>query len=250
MKTAIIVQARMGSSRLPGKVLKPILGRPMLSFQLERLQKVKQAQLLVATTMKPADHAISKFCAENSIECYRGPERDVLARYYLAAKFVAADTIVRVTADCPLIEPELIDQALTIYQSLPAPMSYVSNMLEPTYPYGMAVEIFSFTSLQMAHENAALGAEREHVTPYLYWHPELFHLHSLTQKQNLSQHRWTVDTPEDFELVERLLSHLYPINPSFRSKDILKLLKKHPDWSEINSKVQQKTVNQIDRPEQ
>lgn len=235
MSTAIVVQARMGSTRLPGKVLKDIAGRPMLSYQMERLRRVKRAErIVVATTDQPADDAVERFCQKEKIACVRGSEHDVLARYHLAIERFPADVVVRITADCPLIDPAIVDEAIAAYEP-----DYVSNMLETTYPYGMAVEVFSAQALREAHREAKDPAEREHVTPFIYRHPERYRLRSLTMAPNLSHHRWTVDTPEDFELVSRLLKTL---KPHFTLQDVLAVLDDHPDWCAINAHVEQKAL--------
>lgn len=235
MSTAIVVQARMGSTRLPGKVLKDIAGRPMLSYQMERLRRVKRAErIVVATTDQPADDAVERFCQKEKIACVRGSEHDVLARYHLAIERFPADVVVRITADCPLIDPAIVDEAIAAYEP-----DYVSNMLETTYPYGMAVEVFSAQALREAHREAKDPAEREHVTPFIYRHPKRYRLRSLTMAPNLSHHRWTVDTPEDFELVSRLLKTL---KPHFTLQDVLAVLDEHPDWCAINAHVEQKAL--------
>jgi spore coat polysaccharide biosynthesis protein SpsF len=240
---AIIVQARMGSTRLPGKVLKPIAGRPMLSYQVERLRRVRLADsIIVATTTNIADDAIVGFCAGEGILCVRGSESDVLSRYYDAAKAKRAKSIVRVTSDCPLIYPELVDQMIGYFTDLPESFDYVSNMIKPSWPYGMAVEVFSIAALSEAHEKASAPAEREHVTPYIYWRPDRFRIKSVQMIPDLSHHRWTVDTPEDFELVTRILEVLYPKNPHFTLEDVLDLLSANPAWEYVNRHVAQKIV--------
>ena len=225
----------MGSTRLPGKVLKDIAGRPMLSYQMERLRRVKRAErIVVATTDQPADDAIARFCQKEKIACVRGSEHDVLARYHLAIERFPADVVVRITADCPLIDPAIVDEAIAAYEP-----DYVSNMLETTYPYGMAVEVFSAQALREAHREAKDPAEREHVTPFIWRRPQRYRLKSLTMAPNLSHHRWTVDTPEDFELVSRLLKTL---KPHFTLQDVLAVLDEHPDWCAINAHVEQKAL--------
>ena len=225
----------MGSTRLPGKVLKDIAGRPMLSYQMERLRRVKRAErIVVATTDQPADDAVERFCQKEKIACVRGSEHDVLARYHLAIERFPADVVVRITADCPLIDPAIVDEAIAAYEP-----DYVSNMLEITYPYGMAVEVFSAQALREAHREAKDPAEREHVTPFIWRRPQRYRLKSLTMTPNLSHHRWTVDTPEDFELVSRLLKTL---KPHFTLQDVLAVLDEHPDWCAINAHVEQKAL--------
>jgi spore coat polysaccharide biosynthesis protein SpsF len=238
----IIIQARMGSTRLPGKVLKPIAGRPMLFYQIERLRRVKFSErIVVATTTSDADDPIVKFCAAQGIECTRGSELDVLSRYSDAARQFDASTVVRVTSDCPLIDPELIDRAIAAFFGSNHP-DYVSNMLEPTWPYGMAVEVMTAAALSEANREARNSSEREHVTPFIYGHPERFRLESLTMTPNCSHHRWTVDTPEDFQLVTNIIENLYARKADFNMEDVLKLLAEHPDWACINAHIQQKSV--------
>jgi len=225
----------MGSTRLPGKVLKDIAGRPMLSYQMERLRRVKRAErIVVATTDQPADDAVERFCQKEMLACVRGSEHDVLARYHLAIERFPADVVVRITADCPLIDPAIVDEAIAAYEP-----DYVSNMLEITYPYGMAVEVFSAQALREAHREAKDPAEREHVTPFIWRRPQRYRLKSLTMAPTLSHHRWTVDTPEDFELVSRLLKTL---KPHFTLQDVLAVLDEHPDWCAINAHVEQKAL--------
>lgn len=243
MNTVVIIQARMTSTRLPGKVLLPIAGRPMLSYQIERLRRARRPnRIVIATTTNATDDPIAAFCAAEGIDCTRGPEHDVLARYFQAATRFAADTIVRVTSDCPLIDPPLIDRAIAIFVDANGGYDYVSNMIEPTWPYGMAVEVFSAQALAEAQAEATDAAEREHVTPFIYWRPGRYRLKSMTMQPDLSKQRWTVDTPEDFELVSRIIESIYPENPGFGMADVLALLEKHPDWAEINRGVVQKAV--------
>jgi spore coat polysaccharide biosynthesis protein SpsF len=241
-KVVIIIQARMTSTRLPGKVLLPVLGRPMFSFQIERLKKVRGAnQIIVATTVNSTDDPIVAFCADESLDHVRGSEHDVLSRYVLAAHKSSADVVVRVTSDCPLLDPELVDKMILEYFGDARP-DYVSNMLVPTWPYGMAVEVFSAAALFEAEAEPSDPVEREHVTPFIYRHPERYRLHSVTRQVDLSDHRWTVDTPEDFELITRILTELYPGNPDFHMDDVLKLLDRNPDWVKINQHIQQKKI--------
>lgn len=245
MTVEIYVQARMGSTRLPGKVMMQVLGQPLLKFQIERLQQVKQADaIVILTTTSPKDDVIVDFCKENRILCYRGPEDDVLGRYYQSAQKRKPDTIVRITADCPLIDPEVVDEVITAFKDSSPPYDYVSNSLISTYPRGLDTEVFSFSALEKAFHNGHEPYEREHVTPYLYGHPELFRLKNVASPVNLAHHRWTVDTPEDFHLIRLILENLYPKNPQFRLKDVLGLMEKHPDWVAINAHIQQKDPKQ------
>jgi len=241
MRTLAIVQARMTSTRLPGKVLKTILGRPMLSLQLERMRRSRRLDgIVVATTTNAADEPIVVLCGREGVPVHRGSEDDVLGRYAGAAREFDAGVVVRVTSDCPLIEPGLIDESVGLLADGGGKFDYVSNMLHPTYPYGLAVEAFPARVLFEADAAARSEAEREHVTPYIYAHPERYRLHSLRRSPDLSHHRWTVDTPEDFELVSRIFGALYPREPAFGMEQVLELLAKHPDWSEINRHVVQR----------
>lgn len=240
MSTVVIVQSRMGSTRLPGKVMMPLAGKPILSRLLERLDRMKVPhRTVVATTTSAADDILANFCAEHGVDCFRGSEEDVLSRYFAAAQQFGADLIVRVTADCPLLDPAVIDQAVEAMAVAHGSIDYVSNMLKPTYPYGMAVEVFSMRSLTLAHQNANQIAEREHVTPYIYWNPDQFRLQNIALSSDLSHHRWTVDTSQDYELVKLIFEKLYPSRPHFGLNDILKLMDEHPDWSMINQAIQQ-----------
>ncbi len=237
----LIVQARMGSTRLPGKVLKPIAGRPMLSYLLERLRRCRLVErMVVATSILPVDDPIVDLCEQDSCMVVRGPEVDVLTRFAMAARTAGAGTVVRVTADCPLLEPALVDHAIDSFTT--GACDYLSNMQPPTWPYGMAVEVMTRRALEEAAAEARDQAEREHVTPFLYWRPERYRIHSITRQPDLSMHRWTVDTPEDFELVSRILGALYNDHPNFEMDDVLELLTRHPDWIEINRHVEQRTV--------
>jgi spore coat polysaccharide biosynthesis protein SpsF len=242
-KVVIIVQARMGSTRLPGKHLKQILGRPMLSFLIERLRRVKKAQeIIIATTDQLIDEKIIKVCKEEKVNYFRGDEENVLDRYYQTAKKFKAKIIVRITADCPLIDPEIIDRTINVFLDNYPKFDYVSNSLNHTFPRGMDVEVFSFESLKKVVKWGMSSEEKEHVTPYYYRHPEKFSLENVENEKNLSSFRLTVDTPEDFFLISKIIQELYPLNPNFTLVDILNLLAKHPDWLVINSKVQQKKL--------
>ena len=239
MKTLIIVQARMTSTRLPGKVLLSLDGEPMLSRLVERLRRVRRADgLVIATTTNATDDPIAALCAQLGVACHRGSEHDVLSRYADAARLHGADVVVRITSDCPLIDPALVDQLIACYQE--GDCDYLCNMLPPTWPYGMAVEVFSASALQQAHAEATQASEREHVTPFLYWHPARYRLRNVASPIDLSLHRWTVDTPEDYDLVRRLFEALHPTRPEFTLADVLAAMDAHPDWLHINQHVEQK----------
>lgn len=241
MSTQIIVQARMTSTRLPGKVLLPLAGQPMLVRLIERLRRVQRADgIVVATTVNASDDPIAAVCDSLGVPVHRGSEADVLSRYAEAATRFGATTVVRITSDCPLIDPQVVDQMLDAYSA--HSVDYLSNMLPPSWPYGMAVEVFSNEVLQQAHAQAREAAEREHVTPFVYWRPERFRLHNLACASDLSQHRWTVDTPEDYALVQRIFETLHPQQANFTMDDVLRLMQAHPDWMRINQHIEQKTA--------
>ena len=247
MTTLIIVQARMSSTRLPGKVLLPLAGEPMLTRLIERLRRVQRADgIVVATTTNASDDPIAALCAQLGVPCHRGSEHDVLSRSADAARLHGADVVVRITSDCPLIDPALIDQVIAVYEE--GESDYVSNMLPPTWPYGMAVEVFSAAALAQAHAEATQAAEREHVTPFIYWHPERYRLRNVASPVDLSHHRWTVDTPEDYELVRRLFDSLVPAHPAFTQADVLALRDTHPDWVANNQHIQQKPATDTQKP--
>ena len=228
-----IVQARMGSTRLPGKVLKDVSGYPLLWHVVDRLYKAKKLdKIVVATSTGPSDDRISDFCEKEGISCYRGSEDDVLDRYYGAAKYFVADTIVRITADCPLIDPHLLDKVVEVYLS--EGCDYASNTIERTYPDGLDVEVFSFQSLENASSNSLLASEREHVTPYIWKNPHLFKICQVTQECDLSSLRWTVDLPQDLEFVRIIYKHLYQPKKIFMTKDILRLIGEHREYLDIN----------------
>lgn len=228
-----ILQARVSSTRLPGKVLKHILGREMLLRQIERILRSKAIDhVLVATSTAPSDDPIEQLCANNYISCYRGSLVDVLDRYYQAAKIYNTDYLVRLTGDCPLCDPALIDQVIAYHIS--GDFDYTSNTIETTFPDGLDVEIFSLSCLEEAWVKSALPSEREHVTPYIYNMPKRFKIGSFKNDVDLSYLRWTVDEPEDFMLVTKIYEALYPCNNSFAVKDILLFLNNNPELKTFN----------------
>lgn len=234
MSIVAIIQARMSSSRLPGKVLEPILGKSMLLHLVDRVKQAKYLNnIVVATSTDITDDPIYSLCSNNDIECSRGDLLDVLSRYYYTAVNYHAQHIVRITADCPLIDPGIIDQLILLYQSTHC--DYASNTLDHTCPDGLDVEIFSFEALERAYHNAILPSEREHVTPYLYKHSSEFRLASLKNDPNHAHYRLTVDYMEDLSLVREIYHALYPHKIYFDWKDILSFLEEHPSLIELNS---------------
>lgn len=230
-----ILQARVSSTRLPGKVLKPILGAPMILRQLERVKQAKNIdKLLVATSNEQSDDELAQVCCENNIECFRGSLNDVLDRFYQAAKPYKPSHVVRLTGDCPLADPVVIDKVIRVH--LTGRYDYTSNTVEPTYPDGLDVEIFKFACLERVWREAQTPSEREHVTLFFYTHPELFSIGSVKNDVNLADLRWTVDKAEDFTLVNHIYEQLYPVNPFFATSDILKYLHTNQGIKSINSK--------------
>jgi spore coat polysaccharide biosynthesis protein SpsF len=235
----------MSSTRLPGKVLKPVLGKPLLAYQVERLQGVEHADTIVlATTTSEVDHVLVDFAQRHGLACYRGSEDDVLSRYCEATEEAGADVVIRVTSDCPLIDPAVIDKVIAAYTQAQPNCDYASNTMRRTYPRGMDCEVFSRKALDTAQAEAVESADREHVTPFIYRHPHRFALRNVEYTSDQSHHRWTVDTVQDFALVSRMLEHLYPERPKFTLEDCLDLLAEHPDWARINARVRQKALGQ------
>jgi spore coat polysaccharide biosynthesis protein SpsF len=240
MRTVCIIQARMGSTRLPGKVLRPLLGRPMLWWVVHRARQARLLdEVVVATTLDARDDQLDDLCCREGWGCFRGSEEDVLDRYYQAAKHVEADVVVRITSDCPLIDPRVIDHVTAAYfAGFPHP-DYVSIFEPRTYPRGLDTEVFSMKALETAWREDT-SAWREHVTPYIYRNPDRFRLLSVCNPVDYAHHRWTVDTPEDLELVTRIYEHFG--HGDFRWGDVIGLLERNPEWAEINRHVEQKNI--------
>ncbi len=233
MKTVAIIQARMASTRLPGKILIDLAGRPLLHHVVARAGQAKTLdQVIVATTDSATDDETAQYCRQVSIPCFRGSEDDVLDRYYQSAKRFEADVVVRLTADCPLQDPEVIDKVVRVFNT--GDYDYVSNTIDPTYPDGLDTEVFSRLALERAWQEAALKSEREHVTPYIWKHPTLFRLANVRNDIDLSKLRWTVDERQDLEFVRAVYVHLAH-TPAFGMKQLLDLLDKHPELTEINA---------------
>lgn len=229
-----ILQARMTSSRLPGKVLRTILGRPMVELHIERIRRAKRIdRLVLATSDDVTDDPVADLSTRIGIDVYRGPLADVLGRYHGAATvFGPADHVVRLTADCPLADHEVIDACIALHLAKGA--DYTSNGVERTYPDGLDVEVMTMAALSRAFREANAPREREHVTPYLYGNPDLFSVVQLTQKADLGQLRWTVDTAADLAMVTAVYEALYQSNPDFLQRDILDLLTQQPHIGALN----------------
>ena len=215
-----VLQARTGSTRLPGKVMKPILGVPMIGRQIERLNRCERLErLVVATSRDPSDDALAGYVEALGVRVFRGALNDVLGRVLGAAIANGpAEHVVRLTADCPLADPQVIDDCARLHLERGA--DYTSNTLERTYADGLDVEVATIEALTAAARAARDPYEREHVTPYLYRRPERFAIAQLTQGANRADRRWTVDTAEDFEFVSRVFYMLYPTNPAFGQAEV------------------------------
>lgn len=239
-----ISQARMGSTRLPAKVMKEVCGLPLLEHHLLRVgQSRLVSEVLVATTALAADDVIEEWCTRHGIRCFRGDEQDVLSRYAGAARLADADVVVRVTSDCPMIDPAVIDAIIARFLSGKGKWDYVSNTRIRSFPRGLDAEVLSREALEAANAESCDAEEREHVTPFIYWRPERFSIDQLVNTQDLSRYRWTVDTSEDYQLVQLLIDALFPSNPSYRMRDVLKLLDQNPDWLTINAHIEQKLLS-------
>lgn len=228
---------------MPGKVLKKICGKTLLEHLILRLKKVKSAdKIIIATTTKPQDIKIVEIAKKIGVDFSRGSEEDVLDRTYQAAKIrqsagwrTDGDIIVRVSSDCLMADPAIVDKVIAFYKR--NNFHYVSNTNPLTFPDGMDVEVFSFKALERAWKNASLPSEREHVTAYIYKHPKIFRLGNVRYKKNLSHLRLTVDNPEDLVLVKKIFGALYKKNKYFTLQDILKLLKRNPKLVSINQHI-------------
>jgi len=243
-----IIQARMGSSRLPGKVLLDIAGRPMLAWVVERASLSRYiSEVVIATTTADSDEPIQAWCGQHGVACFRGDSKDVLDRYFKAAEFYRADVIVRFTADCPLLDPGVVDE--TIEAFLQQGADFAANRLPPpftrTYPIGLDTEVCSFGALQRAWHEASGAHEREHVMPYLYEQPGRFRVCQLNYKEDLGKLRWTVDTAQDLEFIRQVVAR-FGIRTDFSWLEVLALLEREPQLASINADVDHKTYLDVD----
>lgn len=246
MKSLGIIQARMGSSRLPGKVVKLVEGRSILEHTVSRVQAAGVLdQVIVATTSKTADDAILDECNRIGVPAFRGSEDDVLSRYYHAAVAYSAEVVVRVTSDCPLYDPEVLRLMMSDMQRWHAAgvtLDYYSNTVERSFPRGLDTEIFTMEALDRSFRNADKAYEKEHVTPYIYTHPDEFVIRQHVNPTNHSDLRWTLDTEDDFRLIQTIYAELRHLGPMFGMEKILELLAQKPEISAINSHVKQKVL--------
>ena len=234
----------MTSTRLPGKIMKEVMGKSLLEYQIERMKRVKSAdEIVIATTWGDADRVIVDYCDRLSIHYFRGSEQDVLSRYYEAAKASDADVVVRLTSDCPLIDPSIVERVLKYYSDHSAEYDYVSNCLIRTYPRGMDTEVFPVRVLEEGYREATDPQDREHVTSFFYRHAQRYRLSNVAYSRDCSRHRWTVDTEKDFLLIKQILEILYPEKPNFSMEDVLDLIDRDPSLFSINAHVEQKELN-------
>lgn len=242
MKVVAIIQARMGSSRLPGKVLKDLAGESVLARVVHRTRQAKLlSEVVVATSVLASNDCLVGECERLRVACFRGDEADVLDRYYRAAQAFSADVIVRITADCPLIDPALIDSTVTAF--LDNRVDYATNALVVTYPRGLDVEVFTSSALKMAAEQATASYQRSHVTPYFYENRDLFKIVSPTADADYSRHRWTLDTAEDLEMLREVYRRLEGnLNAGWR--EVLAVVESTPELAAINSGVQQRSLHE------
>jgi spore coat polysaccharide biosynthesis protein SpsF len=244
MKVICIIQARVGSTRLPRKVLKKICGKTVLEHDIDRLKRVRNiSEIMIATTTLEKDNAIVEESDRLNVKYYRGSEEDVLSRYYYAAKENKADIVVRVTSDCPLIDSEVTEKIIQSYLDNNEKYDYVSNTIDRTYPRGLDTEVFSFKALEKAFNEATSERDREHVTPYIWDNPNLFRLDQYKNDVDYSDFRWTLDTIEDFELINKIYSSLYFKGKiEFGIKEILDLYYENPELKKINENIEQKKI--------
>ena len=230
-----LLQARMTSTRMPGKVLLPICGKPMIVLQVERVSRSRNIdRLIVATSNQADDTPLARACEAADVACFRGDLDDVLDRFRQAARPLNPDHVVRLTGDCPLTDPAVIDTVIDFHMA--GGHDYTTNALEPTWPDGHDVEIFRHELLETAWQRATLPSEREHVTPYMY-NAGRYEIAHCRNDRDLSALRWTVDEPEDFAFVTAVFEQLYEINPAFGTADVLALMDRFPELGRINKHI-------------
>ena len=238
-----IIQTRIGSSRLPGKVLMNIGNKTAVENVVERIKRVSLIdEVIIATTTEDRDNAVEEEAKRLGVNYYRGSEDDVLSRYYHAAKKYDGDVVVRITSDCPLIDSEVSGRIIEFFLKNRDKYDYVSNTLERTYPRGLDTEVFTFKALEKAFNEAESKRDREHVTPYIWDNPKLFRIYQYKEQADTSELRWTLDTAEDLELIRKVYDYLKERGNEFTMEEVLELYKKHPELRYINEAVEQKKV--------
>lgn len=238
----IVVQARLGSTRLPGKVLKDLGGQPLLARMIERLKRVRTvSRVVVATTTERRDDPLVALCERMGVDFFRGHPTDLLDRHYRAALAADAHTVAKIPSDCPLIDPAVVDRVFARFAA--GGCDYVSNLHPATWPDGNDVEVMRLEALETAWREAVLPMEREHTTPFLWERPERFRLANVVMEGRGSgqardyslTHRWTLDYPEDYDFIRSVFERLFPVDPHFGVDDILRLLSEQPELAAINA---------------
>lgn len=238
-RVVTIIQARMGSERLPGKVLAPILGTPLLALIIKRISVSRMGgPVVVATTREPEDDAVAELVLRLGVNCFRGATEDCLDRYYEAARNCQAEVVVRLTADNPLIDHEFLDWVVSEFFATDPRCDYLITS-STSFPLGLSVEVFSFSALEVAWRETLDPDLRAHVTPHLRRHPERFRGVTLTGSRDCSQMRWTVDTHEDLKFVRALFDHFG--HDHFSWREAIAAVEAHPEWTEINRNVRQRS---------
>ncbi len=243
MNITAIVQARMGSTRLPGKVLMDIGGESVLARVVHRLKRASQIrEIVIATSAEVKDGVIVRECERLAVSCFRGSEHDVLERYWRAAEQFRCDVVVRVTSDCPLIDPDVVDEVITAFIDKEADLA--CNDFPRTFPRGLDVEVLTIDALRRAREMSDQHYQREHVTPVIYERPEIFSVVSVQTKPDLSHLRWTLDTREDLALVRAIYSYFYN-RDEFGWQEVVELMRRRPELAAMNAHIAQKPVRQV-----
>lgn len=238
-RVVTVIQARTGSSRLPRKVLRPLLGKPLLARLVDRVRTARWVgTVVVATTTDPADDLIEQLCHIEGFPCFRGHPTDLLDRHYQAGWCFGADVVVKIPSDVPLIDHRIIDRVLLVYLQNPDAYDYVSNLHPASYPDGNDVEVMRMAALEIAWREADRDLEREHTTPFLWENPDRFRLANVAWETGLDYsmcQRWTIDYEEDYQLIRAVYQKLYPVNPLFGLDDILALLEREPGIAALNA---------------
>ena len=242
MKVYAIIQARCGSTRFPDKVFADINGNPLIWHSVNRLRQAKKIdKIIIATTVSPKDDKIEEWCKENGVDFFRGSEENVLNRYYSASEAFPSDYVVRITADDPFKEPAVIDAVIT--KLIEEGYDHVTDNLPPSFPEGLDCEAFTKKALDQSERDAETNFEREHVTQYIYHHPEIFKIGNVSCDRNLSHLRWTIDKEVDLEMVRAVYAKRNPKNTGILLMDeILQILKDNPEIEKINSEVERSAM--------
>jgi spore coat polysaccharide biosynthesis protein SpsF len=246
-KIVAIIQGRMTSSRLPGKILMDIGGQPNLLWMVRRTSRAQRIdQVVIATTDDPSDDPVAEFCTQHEIECFRGSMHDVLDRYYQAARYYGADVVVRLTGDCPFIDPDLLDSNITTFLTYQPPLDFAANRLpgNRTVPIGLDTEVCTIAALTRAWHEATAEHQREHVMPYLYEVPGRFEVLHILHHPDYGGYRWTLDMAQDLVLLREIAAH-FP-DDAFSWTEVIDLMERRPELAAINARVQHRTQYDVD----